>query len=314
MNSRERVVHHYELEIRSYVTGATTIKNPSCKDFIDIFEEIDKLKPIGATLGAKHFRSLTIADWDFDKSKRTLFVLLNQNDINKSDVAFRDRNKKTVRMAGKLPTEGIETSSYIGMRFDNNNRTASLVMTMGAGITIDNVVKLFRSLIEKLKISGLYKSLFEFPHPSGAVVKGVQQKYSVQYAIEWSVEKSEYLNAVLASGTLEGVELIHNGSYNFDSAGNFVRERTAITIKPTKTVTVGEIKRAIDDYKKKGNSVESAKIYFKDANGDSKSTSLPVNGLSDAFVKKTRLIFQTDVTDQDAKFSSTILNPLSNLI
>lgn len=314
MNSRERVVHHYELELRSYVPGATKIKSPSCREFIEIFDAIDKINPIGAILGSSNYRSLTIADWRFNKANRTLFVLLNQNDLSKSDVAFRDRANKTVRMAGKLPTEGIETSSYIALKFNHNNRIASLVMTMGAGITIDHVVKLFRALIDKLRQNGASQPIFEFPHPSGAIVKGVLQTYSVQYAIEWSVEKSEYLNKVLTLGTLEGVELIHDGSYNFDSAGNFVRERTAVTIKPTKSVSLKELKNAIDDFKRQGNSVESAKIFFRDPNGESKSTSLPVNGLTDAFVKKTRLTFVTDVTDQDAKFSKTILDPLSNLL
>lgn len=314
MNSRERTVHHYELEIRSYVTGKSKINSPSCSNLIDIFNAIDLMGPLGATLGTNHAKSLTLADWRFDKRNSVCYFLLNLNDITKSDVAFRDRNTKSIRMAGKKPHEGIETSSYVAMRFDQNNRTAKIVMTMGASITIDYVAKMIRALIDAVKKTNKFKHLFEFLHPSGTVVNGVPQTYSVQYAIEWMVEKSEYLNQVLTSGTLEGVELIHEGTHKFDSNGNFMRERTAIEIKPTKHVTLAELKAAIKEYMSNGNKIESAKIIFKDASGETKTTSMAINALNDAFVKKTRISFKTDVTDQDAKFSNTILNPLLRLI
>lgn len=314
MNPRERTVHHYELQIRSYMTGKTTIQSPSCSKFIDVMEAIDLMKPVGSILGSNHAKSVTLADWRFNKKQGVCYFLLNMNDITKSDVALRDRTTKALRMAGKKPHEGIETSSYVAMKFDPNNRTAKVVMTMGAAITIDYVEKIIRSLIEELKKQNTHNHLFEFPHPSGTVKNGIPLKYSVQYALDWMVEKSEYLNKVLQSGTLEGVELIHEGSHRFDSNGNFLRERTAIEIKPTKHVSLSELKTAISEYMSGGNKIESAKISFKDANGEPKTTSMAINALNDAFVRKTRISFKTDVTDQDAKFSNTILIPLLKLL
>jgi hypothetical protein len=319
VHTRKRTVHFYELVLQSK-TRAEGIPSPSSARLDDLLDAFGKL---GAAKYLEIERppnmSVTLTDWNYDAATKCYEVLINKADANLSDVTLRNLSTKATRKAGKTKIEGIETSSHILIKPQADGKTALVLMTMGAGVSIDTVVRLLRKLERLTKKNSTHAGLFNFPHPSGAKnAKKEPVTYKVQYQFVGVAYRGRTLTEALKTGHFEAMDLITHVQTGFDDGGNLQIQEKSITVTAQipEAVKGSTIINAIKKFPgmSKGETFDRARIRYKSAAGKSITTTLNVNELDAAFTHSELIEFTTDVDAQQVKLSSTILQEMKLLL
>ena len=320
MHTRKRRVHFYVIEMKSYAHANTGITNPAAAhigDMLNSFASLGTRLPV--EIAKTKQISTMLADWKHDHVNGYYEILLNKADANLSDVAFRRLDNKALRKAGKEKIEGIETSSHVLLRPNQDGRTATVLMTMGAGISIGDVCKLFRLLSKAAVNTRANRALFFFDHPSGERdAKGKAVQYRVSYQFLHYGFMGLTLDQALRSGEFECLELIAHDTDRFDTTGNLqIQERSLkITSGIPQTVTGASIRNAIRAFKSNpdGAFYDTARIHYKSPSGKSSTASLPIQDLDAAFTYSENITFDTDVEAQQASLSPTVLEKMRPLL
>lgn len=318
MHTRKRMVHFYEIIMQSYTRA--DINSPSTTDFssmLQCFQRLAARAPV--EIARSDNVSTVLADWNYDPANNFYELLINKADATLSDVALRNLSTKSLRKAGKQKIEGIETSSHILLKPDANGHSVTVLMTMGAGISISDVTTLFRKLSKAASRLPANRALFHFDHPSAAkAADGTPVQYRVSYKFENYAYKGQTLTQALQTGEFESLELIAHDVSQFDAGGNLQIEERVVRVKAAipKTVTGAALRNAISHFKKgpDGAWFDTARIHYKSPSGKASSTTLKIQALDAAFTHNERIEFDTDVESQQASLSPTVLQKMRPLL
>lgn len=313
-----RTVHFYEIEMRSWTRS--TVKNPSTTTFPAMLACFHAMKVAVPVEVSKTKHAITsLADATFDSVNGWYELLMNKADAGVSDVAFRDLLTTQTRKAGKTRTEGIEISSHVMVRPNANGHTATVLLTMGAGVTVKDIASLFKKLAMIASNQPKYRNLFYFDNPSGARdAKGNPEQYRVSYRFTPAAYKSQTLTNALSSGEFDYLELIAHEDKDFDSGGNLKIERQVVKVTAglPGQVTGATIVNAVRNYLKRPDAehFDSLRVRYKTPSGQTTSTTLDIAGLDAAFTQKEVIMFKSEVEAQQNRLSETVLNEMRNLM
>ncbi len=313
-----RTVHFYEIEMQSWTRSA--VENPSKTTFMKMLRCFDALKIAPPVEVSKTKLARTIlVDARYDSTNGWYELLLNKADAAVSDVALRDFNTARTRKAGKTRTEGIEMSSHVMVRPNPNGHTATVLLTMGAGVAVKDVAALFKRLSTQASKVPAHRDLFYFDDPSGARDKqGNPEQYRVSYRFVPSAYKSQTLSNALKSGEFEYMELIAHEDGEFDAGGNLKVEQRVVKVSAGLPVHVtgAKIVNAVRDYLKKPDAehFDTLRVRYKTPTGNSTSTTLDIAGLDAAFTQKETIRFLSEVEAQQNQLSQTVLNEMRKLM
>lgn len=320
MHTRKRRVHFYVIEMKSYAHGRTGITHPACAPLDAMLHSFTSLRAkLPVEISKSNQISTMLADWNFDDANGYYELLLNKADATLSDVAFRRLDNKALRKAGKEKIEGIESSSHILLKPNPDGRTAIAIMTMGAGISIGDVCKLFRLLSKAAVSKRTNRALFFFDHPSGEKDdKGKPVKYRVSYQFEFHGYMGRTLAQALSTGEFESVELIAHDTTQFDTTGNLQIEERSLKIKSAvpSVVTGATLQNAIRQFinNPDGAFYETARVHYKSPSGKSSTASLRIQDLDAAFTHNENIEFNTDVEAQQGALNTTVLQEMRPLL
>ena len=314
----KRTVHFYEVEMRSWTRSA--VDNPSKTTFSRMLECFDALKvALPIEVSKTKLAKTSLADSNFDSVNGWYELLLNKADAAVSDVAFRDLQTARTRKAGKTRTEGIDISSHVMVRPNANGHTATVLLTMGAGVAAKDVVALFKKLTQKASKLPAYRALFYFDSPSGACdEKGNPEQYRVSYQFIPSAYKSQTLANALSSGEFEYMELIGHEDKEFDAGGNLKIDQQVVKVTAGAPghVTGARIVSAVRSYLKKPDAehFDTLRVRYKTPSGRSTSTTLDIAGLDATFTQKETIKFLSEVEAQQNQLSQTVLTEMRKLM
>lgn len=317
MDTRERVVHFYDVLLKSS-TRAKDIPNPSCAGLADILARFASLRPAGKPLHNGKAVMIELADWRIDPSTGLVLALVNRADRDVSDVTFKDFNTRSSRKGGKTKTEGIENSCHVLIQPNSDGRSALMLMTMGAGVSFQYVSRMLNEFARQLSKAG-HDDLFEFPLPSGERdSKGKPLTYRVRYAFECVAHKSTVLDDAVKGGRFVSMDLISHGISAFDAGGNLQIEERVLSIKEARPgyVTGAKLKRAVADFLKgkKVAEFDDLRIRYKSATGPTRTATLAVRDLDQAFTRKELITFDVDVEAQQTRLSPTVVAAMKTLL
>jgi len=254
-----------------------------------------------------------IADWKHNPAKGYWSILINRADKAESDVAFRDFPTKAVRKGGKTKSEGVEFSAHIIIKPEPGQPKGLVLITMGAGVRADMVDTMMTMLTRLLGLSGRSPSIFKFPHPNGT-----RQTYKVRYQFKCLAHKSALLDEALQKGEFVSLELIAPEVSAFDTGGNLVVQRRAVSVRAVvpKGVTGASIKNGISYFmgQNPSQSFDKARIFYKNDIGKEQHITLATNDLDAAFTKKHTIEFTTEVEQQQVALSSTVITEMEKLL
>lgn len=317
---RKRTVHFYEIHLRSYTKGA--IRNPSCAPLPDLLKCFAGLAT-GSKLPQLIRRSsklhTVLADWGYDKTNNCYELLISKANAALSDVALRDLTTTRVRKAGKTKVEGIEISAHVLVRPNADGRTATVLLTMGAGVGPKDIEILLKHLSREAAKSRRNKTLFHFDEPSGAKdTSGKPLQYRVNYGFAAFAHQGQTLANALRAGEFQEMELIAQGRTQFDAGGNLqITERSlSVQAKIPKAVTGASILNAVRSFKKTSGGAEFNKlrIHYKTVAGKKTSATLNINDLDAAFTLKDHIEFGADVEAQQDVLDAVILAGMKPLL
>lgn len=314
----KRTVHFYEIEMQSWTRSA--VKNPAKTTFPKMLACFNALKvALPVEVSKTKLAKTSLADAYFDSVNGWYELLLNKADAAVSDVAFRDLNTARTRKAGKTKTEGIEISSHVMVRPNASGHTATVLLTMGAGIGAKDVAALFKRLSKQASKLPAYQDLFHFDNPSGARDEnGNPEQYRVSYRFTPSAYKSQTLTNALRSGEFEYMELIAHEDREFDSGGNLKIEQQVVKVTAglPGNVTGAGIVNAVRNYLNKPDAehFDTLRVRYKTPTGASTSTTLDIAGLENAFTQKETIRFSSELEAQQNQLSQTVLAEMRKLM
>lgn len=313
-----RTVHFYEIEMQSWTRSV--VKSPAKTTFPRMLACFDALKvALPIEVSKTKLARTSLVDAKYDSVNGWYELLLNKADAGVSDVAFRDLNTAQTRKAGKTKTEGIEISSHVMVRPNANGHTATVLLTIGAGVAVKDVATLFKRLSQQASKLPAHRDLFYFDDPSGACdEQGNPEQYRVSYRFVPSAYKSQTLANALRSGEFEYMELIAHEDREFDSGGNLKIEQQVVKVTAglPGQVTGPGIVNAVRNYLKKPDAerFDTLRVRYKTPSGKSTSTTLDIAGLDAAFTQKETIKFLSEVEAQQNQLSQTILNEIRKLM
>lgn len=313
-----RTVHFYEIEMQSWTRSA--VKSPATTTFPRMLACLDALKvSLPVEVSKRKLARTSLVDATYDATNGWYELLLNKADAAVSDVAFRDLNTAQTRKAGKTKTEGIEISSHVMVRPNSNGHTATVLLTMGAGVAVKDVAALLKMLSQRASRVPAHRELFYFDNPSGALDEhGDPEQYRVSYRFIPSAYKSQTLANALKSGQFEYMELIAHEDRDFDSGGNLKIEQQVVKVTAglPAHVTGQGIVNAVRSYLKKPDAerFDTLRVRYKTPTGASTSTTLEIAGLENAFTQKETIRFSSEVEAQQNQLSQTVLNQMRKLM
>lgn len=318
---RKRTVHFYEIQAQSHAKAS--ISNPSCASMPDLLQACSKLAgarslPVGIRKSPNVHTVLV--DWNFDVATNCYELLVSKANAALSDVALRDLGTTRLRKAGKTKIEGIEVSAHLLIRPNSDGKTASMLLTMGAGVSATDVEVLLRSLCREASKDVKNESLFYFDDPSGAKDKqGNTLKYKVGYRFDAVAHRGQTLTSALMSGEFEGMDLIAHVNSKFDAGGNLQITEQSLAIKAVlpKTVTGAAIRNAVRYFTGQSNNAvlyDKVRIRYKTVAGKKTSAILKIQELDAAFTLKDHIEFDSDVEAQQDRLSPTILAGMKPLL
>jgi hypothetical protein len=318
MKTDERTVYFYDLVLSAHAQFEGIV-NASGADLSEILALIAKLKPLNYEITKPNSKvAVVVSDWQHDTKKGIHKILINRADCDVSDVAFRDFSSKKIRKAGKTKIEGVEYSSHIIIKPRSDNRTALMLMTMGAGVTAVLVDRMLSQLTKNLDLAA-NKSLFNFAHPSAQRnARGEPFTYKVKYSYQSNGHKGSALEDALTTGTFISMDLIAHEFSSFDSGGNLHVEAQSISVKANvpKLLTAAGLINAVKAFmgNKPAQQYDNARIRFKTADGSDQTTTLDTNDLDAAFTKKQKVMLDVDVESQQTKLNANIITAMEQLL
>ena len=318
MNTKERTIHFYDLELNVLAIGAE-IKNPSSASIGEVLELITKqVNPKGAGQVLKKTIMIEIADWKHDAKKDHYNILINQADRDASDVAFKDFKKKTLRKGNKTTDEGIDKSAHILIKPSEDKRRALMLITMGAGVTATLLKRVLNMLLRSLKAKERDHEIFNRPDPSGAVdQKGKPLTYKVKYSFSWSAHQGQLLTQALANGAFVGMDLIADGTKTFDAAPNLEIESHSISVRPklmSGPVTAASLKNAVGRFVQTRQEFTTMRLKYKDSSGKQRAASMSVDHLDEAFTRKETVKLSMPVEQQQTNLSPIVVAAMQKLL
>lgn len=317
---RKRIVHFYEIRLRSYTRSA--IESPSCAplpDLLRCFAGLATGSKLPQLIRKSSKLHTVLADWGYDRKHNCYELLLSKANAALSDVALRDLTTTRVRKAGKTKVEGIEISAHVLVRPNADGRTAAVLLTMGAGVGPKDIEVLLKHLAREAAKNRRNKALFHFDEPSGAKdVSGKPLQYRVNYGFAAFAHQGQTLVNALRAGEFQEMELIAQGRTQFDTGGNLqITERSlSVQAKIPKAVTGASILNAVRSFKKTSVGAEFSKlrIHYKTVAGKQSSATLNINDLDAAFTLKDHIEFNTDVEAQQDALDTVILAGMKPLL
>jgi len=314
LRNREIAVAFYDLLIQSS-TRVKGIDSPGCADIRKVLRGIGSMvhgskRPLIEQKGGTTL--IEVMDWAFDSARDEIHILVNRADRDLPDVAFKDFKTRATRFAGKKKEEGIDVSTHMLIRPNNDGRSAVLLVTQGGGMGISILESFFGKWTRQLKEQGKNIELFQFPHPSGEK----DRTYPVSYSFQCYGHRGATLEKDLALGQLTEMELISHRAARFDSGGNLQMYATSISLKPIATFssTLSNLKAAIKDgVSLSKESYDEVRIKFKDHSDKLRSESFQINALDEAFVRREYIQFDTDIQSNYKKISGKILDQMKEL-
>lgn len=317
---RKRTVHFYEIHVHSYAKAG--IQNPSCAplpELLNRFAGLASRNKLPQTIRKSSNLNTVLSDWHYDAANNCYQLLISKANAALSDVALRDLGTKRLRMAGKTKVEGIEVSSHILMRPNVDGKTATVLMTMGAGVSVRDVEVLLRGMSRLAAKRRGNKDIYWFDEPSGAKdAKGRAQQYQVYYRFAARAHMGQTLSVALQSGEFESMELIAPIRTQFDSGGNLQITERSLNVQANlpKTVTGSAIRNAIRNFRAQpdGASYSKMRIHYKTVAGKHTSATLDINNLDAAFTLKEQIEFDFDVAAQQESLNSTIVDGMKLLL
>ena len=317
---RKRTVHFYELTARASTRSDVT--SPSCAplpDLLNSFTALAKRTNLPQPIRRSSQLHTVLADWSYDKASGSYALLISKANAALSDVALRDLGTSRLRMANKTKVEGIEVSAHVLLRPNFDGKTAALLLTMGAGVSVTDVEMLLRHLARAAFADARNKDLFYFDHPSGAKdASGNPKQYRVSYSFEALPHRGQTLTTALESGEFQGMELIAHEHSPFDNGGNLeVTERSlSVQAKVPKIVTAAGIVNAVRTFIKQPqhDEYDKLRIHYKTVAGRPTSATLDIQDLGAAFTLKEYIEFDSDVEAQQSALSLVILAGMRPLL
>lgn len=308
MKTKIRTVSFYDLQLQT-LSLDKKIENPFSTNIKDVLAILAKHLQKGHEIGAN--KNVEVTDFSFDRNNCRLTLLLNKPDPDLSDVTYKDRRTKARRSGNKSVTEAIEISSHIVISALSNQAKAEVRMTMGAGIYINRVTKLLNMLYDKY--SGVDASLIALstrPHPTNIRDENNQVvTYKVRHRFESLAHPNAWLTNILNNGTVQGIELIEQGSDQFDSDQPHEITRRTMSVKPSTGKVSTDIIRKIAGIANKKYHLHANKvrIEYKLAGGESSERLFLLNDLDAKFTKSESIDLDTDHNQQQSVISNEII-------
>lgn len=319
MKLRERTVHVYDVIVSSHATGRKEIPNPNCASIVDLLSRVSKNISKHKNLVNKGTEIVEICDWRHDSINNRFEILINRADRNVSDITFKHFETRTARKAGKKDIEGIECSSHVVIAPSKNLLIATLLLTVGSGVTISRIETMLNVLVRELRTSGKHKDIFTFAHPSGEKdEKNKAKKYSVRYRFNCVAQQSILLTEALKNGHFVSMDLISHNYENFDSGGNLQIQEQILNIKPTikNKVTANSIMNAVRSFVRlpQGKAYNELRVRYTNSAGRQQSAALQVNNLDAAFTRREVIELDQDVQEQQTVIDKTIIDAMIKLL
>lgn len=310
LRTNERTVHFYEFICTSH---SRKFKNPACANIYDLMKIVAGAKGLkGWEIYRSNNVAIEVADVKLNDADRSLVLLINRADRNVSDVTFKDFNTRARRKAGKQKADGIEASSHVLIRADEEENKAILQMTMGAGVTCHHVEKLFKEIVVSSSKDKKYSNLFEFNDPNGV------DKYSVKYSFEALGLKGSHLDDAFANGAFQGFTLVAAVQEKFDAGGNFrIIEQELEVVAPTpQLANTNNFVNSLKAYMRRSPiPYDRVRIRYKKPGGDDTArATIPINELDAAFGKREKIYLNGDIEDQQNFISNQIVDRMKALM
>lgn len=320
---RSRTVHFFLLRLKSSAKG---IQNPACCSMEDLLNAcISQLDASALPYSISSFSKEQTALDKFRPYGKNHELLLSKANADRSDVTFRRMESAERRKAGKEANEGVDISSHAIVRPNTttNPFTATLLMTMGSGVSARDVVKLLNELAEKAPSSGKFKACFWFDHPSAAKKEdGTPEQYQVRYKFESESYLGQTLDAALEQGRFQDMELIAEGPIRMDDgSGNFQAIKKTVTVKAKtpQLVTPASLKNFVKSFAGKETAPDwsdfrTLRVHYESADGRDATATLAINDLEQAFTKKAKIELGVEVEECQEDFHDAIIEPLRELL
>ncbi|PAX17073.1 hypothetical protein CLI92_05875 [Vandammella animalimorsus] len=260
----------------------------------------------------------------FRPNGKTYELLLSKANADRSDVTFRKLKSVNRRKAGKAVDEGVEISSYVIVRPNTTNPyTATVLMTMGAGVSVRDVTKLLGQLANKAAGDSRFKKCFWFDHPSAAKKEdGTSEQYKVRYRFEHECYLGQTLSEALTHGKFQDMELIAEGPIKMDDgSGNFQAVKKTVTVKAhtPQLVTAASLKNFVKSLAGKkaladGDEFQTLRVHYESDDGRDATATLAINDLERSFTKKAKIELDGEVEEYQSDFHRAIVQPLRELL
>ena len=317
---RKRTVYFYEIHVRAYAKA--DIKNPSCAslpDLLNCFAGLATQSKLPQPIRKSNNLHTVLADWDYDKSNNCYQLLVSKANAALSDIALRDLGTAKLRKAGKTKVEGIEISAHTLLRPNKDNKTAAVLLTMGAGVALKDIEVMLNNMSRLAAKGRSNKALYWFDNPSGARdANGKFMQYQVSYRFSARAHMGQTLENALRSGQFDSMELVAPVLSQFDSGGNLQVTERSLSVHAVipKTVTGASVINAIRSFKKQPGGADYTKVrlHYKTVAGKPTSATLQLNDLDAAFTLKEHIEFDTDVEAQQETLSPTIVKGMKLLL
>lgn len=245
---------------------------------------------------------LEMADIKYDKANKEYQVLLNFCDSDLADYRLKSVKTRKSKGSGKTDDEGIDKSTHILIKVTSTNQ-AAVIATQDAGISMTKLEKFFGIALRTLSKDPAYAAVFQQPHPNG--VAG--ETYNVRYVFECKGQLDTTLQDALNGGSLNLVQLVkHEGGQQFDAQGKLKKKATVLQLQPEirKGFSVAGLEIAL---RERPPGYDTVVVDFTDDEGNPGRTTLQVGAMEQAFTRRERIKFDTDLVQSYTSISPTII-------
>lgn len=310
MQRRERTVSFYDLKASTNIRASKLIPvQITVKDALKIaFEICGKTKPTFRD-GKVH---ITLEDWDYHPRRGEYYVLFNRADPTGSDVPFKNLKTGRARMAGKTDDDGIDLSSHVIVRLPRSGvGPALLLMSGGSGLSAAKLATALTRLLRAGAKDPTFKAHFTRENPSGAA----GEKIPVNNSLELVGHQSKYLQHILRTGRLEGMELISDVAQKLDSDGSFMITSKVLKVEAVQTGAKMSMSKLLAAIKGAPDDIDRARIKFFEAGETTPQThTFMLSDIEAAFVMKERIQFETDISPRYETVSLTVIDKMRELL
>ncbi len=313
MKSRERTVHFYDLKVISSLHGFDVAPIPMATD---LALELARSR-FGIGMAGKPWkdgdRHITLDDWQFNPARREHYLVVSCADPKLSDVTFKHLPTGTARMAGKEKDEAIDFSAHVILKLGSQpTEPALMLMTGGSGVSASKVATMLGKLVKAMAADPKNKPHFTRDHPSGAV----NAKLKLQVKLEVAGHQSRWMQNILRTGHIEEIELITDMATEFDVDKGFHVTRQVLKVEPASDVgdiSLTRLKNLLTG--SETHQAHRARISFKEHTGAAtESHTFHTNDLEQAFVRKDRIKFDTDILSRYSSVSLTVIDKMRSVL